>query len=227
MTDGKFAKGRAAPVEAALFDFDGTLLDTSEGIFKSLRHAFAAGGRPEPDDRELRRFIGPPIRDALRRFYGCSEEETAFLITKYREHYADKGLWYARVYKGVPELLQALNTAGLRLAIASSKPVIFIELLLKKYDLYRYFTHIGGVRSDTNASGKAGIIREGLRALNVRPASALMVGDRKYDIDAARETGLSCLAVLYGFGSLGEFREHGAAFVAHTPEEVQKIILGG
>lgn len=212
--------------QTVLFDFDGTIFDSSEGIFKSLQYAFCADGKPEPQEGELRRFIGPPLYDSFKNFYGYDDEKIDFMVKKYRERYRDKGIWESSVYDGIPELLKKLKSAGLTVATASSKPVSFIEILLKKHNLYDYFDFIGGVSFDEISSDKTDIINNAISALNADKASAIMVGDRKFDINGAHGAGIPCIAVLYGFGSREEFTEHNADFIAEAPKDIEKIILG-
>lgn len=212
--------------KTVLFDFDGTIIDTSEGIYKSLQYAFAADGRPAPSYEELRRFIGPPIYDSFKNFYGYQDEKINFMVKKYRERYSDKGVWESAVYDGIPELLKELKNNGIKLATASSKPTHFIEMLLKYNNLYEYFDFVGGVAFDQINSKKSDIINNALSVLKADKNYAVMVGDRKFDINGAKGAGIPCIAVLYGFGSREEFIENSADFIAEAPNDIKKIILG-
>lgn len=210
-----------------LFDFDGTLFDSSEGIFKSLKYAFRADNKPEPTDEELRRFIGPPIYDSFKSFYSYDDEKIDFMVEKYRERYREKGLWESRAYDGIPELLKKLRDCGVKTATASSKPEQFIISILKKNNLYDYFDYVGGVTFDEIRSDKTQIIENALKKLGSSKNDAVMVGDRKFDIDGAKGAGIPCIAVLYGFGSLEEFHEHKADYIVSTPAEIEKLIISG
>lgn len=212
--------------KTVLFDFDGTLFDSSEGIFKSLCYAFEADGKPMPSIDELRRFIGPPIYDSFKNFYGYPDDKIDFMVQKYRERYREKGIWESRVYEGIPQLLAALKRKGIRLGTASSKPVAFIEQLLKKHGLFDYFDYVGGVGFDEIHSDKTEIICGALNALGASKESAVMVGDRKFDIDGAKGAGIPCIAVLFGFGSREEFEAHRADYIVSNASEISEIILG-
>lgn len=215
--------------DAVLFDFDGTLVDSSEGIFKSLIYACLADGRPEPTTDELRSFIGPPIYDSFKTFYNCPDEEIDFLIKKYRERYAEKGYREAVFYDGIPELLNRLRDNGIKVATASSKPVKFIDKILDENNLKQYFDYLGGTVFDEIrlGSGKTGIINNAAEMLGVTDKSrVIMVGDRKYDIDGAKGAGIKTIAVLFGFGSREEFEKHGAEYIAENVGDIEKIIFG-
>lgn len=219
----------AKKYEAVLFDFDGTLVDSSEGIFKSLIYAFEADGREIPPPETLRRFIGPPIYDSFKNLFGYSDDKIEWMIQKYRERYSTKGYAEVTVYDGIPELLKRLNDNNVKVATASSKPIIFIEKILDEKNLLRYFDYIGGTGFDEVklGSGKTGIVLNALEQLGVRDKEkALMVGDRKFDIEGAKGAGIETAAVLYGFGSREEFEEHQAEYIVHNAKDIEKIIFG-
>lgn len=211
--------------KAVLFDFDGTLADTSEGIFKSLQYAFEADGKPSPDLATLRKFIGPPIYDSFRTLFGYPEEKINFMVRKYRERYREKGWREARIYEGIPALLRTLYENGVSIATASSKPTPYIEQILREQGLFEYMNYIGGTRFDEKHVEKAAIIRDAMRHLDAAPVETVMVGDRLYDILGAKAAGIPCIAVLYGFGSCEEFEKYDADFVAETPADVQKLLF--
>lgn len=211
--------------KAVLFDFDGTLADTSEGIFKSLQYAFEADGKPSPPLSTLRKFIGPPIYDSFQTLFGYPDDKIGFMVEKYRERYRERGWREARVYDGIPELLRTLRESGVKTATASSKPTPYIEQILREQGLIQYVDYVGGASFDEKSADKAEIMRNAMRALGVSSADTVMVGDRLYDICGAKAAGLPCIAVLYGFGSRKEFEEYGADHTAETPADVQKLIF--
>lgn len=211
--------------KAVLFDFDGTLVDSSEGIFKSLAYAFEKDGRPVPDTQTLRKFIGPPIYDSFKTLFGYRDEKIDFMVKKYRERYRAQGYREVRVYDGIPALLQKLKANGVKIATASSKPTVFIEQILKEQGLFSYFDYIGGTLFDNISSDKTAIIQETMQALGVAAEDCVMIGDRLYDIRGAKGADVPCIAVLFGFGSRAEFEEYGADFIAETTEEVSDLIF--
>lgn len=212
--------------KAVLFDFDGTLADSSEGIFKSLIYAFQCDGKPAPDGATLRKFIGPPIYDSFKTLFGYTDGKIDFMIEKYRERYRETGYLETKIYDGIPELLHALRENGIRVATASSKPTVFIEKILKAHGLYEYFDYVGGTQFDNISSDKSVILKNAMDALGVTARETVMVGDRLFDIRGAKGVGVPCIAVLYGFGSREEFEKYGAEYIVETPAEIKSLILG-
>lgn len=210
---------------AVLFDFDGTLVDSSEGIFKSLIYAFRADGKDAPEAATLRKFIGPPIYDSFKTLFGYPDDKIDFMIAKYRERYREKGWREAAVYPGIPALLQTLRDCGVKLATASSKPVDFIRQILEEQGLLPLFHYIGGTDFDNKSADKAEIMRDAMRALGVSPEETIMVGDRLYDIDGAHRAEIPCIAVLYGFGSREEFEHYGAEYIVDTAEDILQVLV--
>ncbi len=213
--------------DTVLFDFDGTLVDSSEGIFNSLIYAFRADGKEAPDRKMLRKFIGPPIYESFKTLFGYEDDKIDFMIKKYRERYSTEGYLEAKFYDGIPELLKELHEKGIKVATASSKPTAFITKMLEVNGLSEYIDYIGGTLFDNKEPGKTGIINNALQQLGCTDKSkALMVGDRKFDIDGAKGAGIKTVAVLYGFGSREEFSEHGAEYIAENVSDVRRIIFG-
>ena len=211
--------------KAVLFDFDGTLVDSSEGIFKSLIYAFDADGKPAPDEKTLRKFIGPPIYDSFKTLFGYKDEKIDFMIEKYRERYRSVGWHEARVYDGIPELVRALREQGVKMATASSKPTPFIRQIIEEQGLLPYFDYLGGTAFDNISSNKTEILNHAMQELGVSPGETVMVGDRLFDIRGAQGAGIPCIAVLYGFGSRSEFEEYGAQYIVETPQDIYRLIV--
>lgn len=212
--------------KAVLFDFDGTLVDSSEGIFKSLLYAFECDGKPAPEESTLRKFIGPPIYDSFKTLFGYTDDKIDFMIEKYRERYRKAGYLETKIYDGIPELLRALRENGMKIATASSKPTVFIEQILKENGIFELFDYIGGTQFDNISSDKSVILKSAMDALGVTARETVMVGDRLFDIRGAKGVGVPCIAVLYGFGSRTEFVEYGAEYIVETPAQVKTLILG-
>lgn len=210
---------------AVIFDFDGTVADTGEGIFNSIRYALKALGKPLISEESMRRFVGPSLRGSFMRECGMTEAEASLAVETYRTRYSDIGLFELDVYDGITDVLRSLRGQGTALALASSKPQPFLDRIVNKFDLAGLFDVVAGSDPAEIKDDKSAIISRTVAALNVPPSEALMVGDRKYDIDGAKKLGLKCAAVLYGYGSREEFEEHGADFIVADPRELERLVL--
>ena len=212
--------------EYVIFDFDGTVVDTAEGIIKSLQYSFEKMGREIPCMSELKRFIGPPVYYSYTHFYGVSEDEVETYILKYRERYKEKGIHECRVYDGMKELLLELKKRGVKLGIASSKPEHLIYSVADYLVITEMFDAIAGVKSDNSRhSTKKDIILEAMEKLGAdEKQGVLMVGDRCFDIDGAAEAGVKSCGALWGYGNKEEFMEHNADMMAETPLDVLELV---
>ncbi|MGO1318180.1 MAG: HAD hydrolase-like protein [Cellulomonadaceae bacterium] len=217
--------------ELVLLDLDGTLTDSAPGIIASVRHAFAALDLPAPGPDDLRRFVGPPIEESLLR-HGVRPERLEEARTAYREAFTSGGMFDNRVYDGVLDTLAALRGAGVRLALATSKPEVYARRITAHFGLDTFLEAQFGASLDTSRSEKADVITYGLRELKDSAAglpdlsSILMVGDRLHDVLGARANGLDCLGVAWGYADTGELAQAGARAVVHTPAELTAALLG-
>lgn len=213
--------------DAVLFDFDGTVADTGEGVFLCVRYAIDAHGLEQPSDKEIRKFIGPPMIVSYHTLYPrLSDDEVQSLMQSYREKYAEVGLYKYKLYDGITELLKKLNENGIKTAVASSKPQEALRNITKDSGIDKYFDCIVGADKNYTDSDKATIVEEAIRRTGVKDKSrVLMVGDRKYDIVGAHKAGIVCAAVLFGYGSQEEFDEYRADYVVNSFKEVEKIVL--
>lgn len=205
-----------------IFDFDGTVVDTGEGILKSLQYSFEQMGREVPDMSDLKRFIGPPIHYSFTHYYGVSEEEVGEYIKKYRERYTVKGIYECELYEGIPELIDALKKRGIKVGIASSKPLRLIYDVADYLGITESFDAIVGVRiDDSNHSSKTGLILEAMELMGADDKNeVLMVGDRLYDIEGAKGAGVKSCGALWGYGSQEEFRQYEADFIVRQAKDV-------
>lgn len=207
--------------ETVLFDLDGTLTDPGLGITNSVMYALDRFGIHESDRTKLYTFIGPPLWDSFMRYYGMSREEADRAVDFYREYYADRGLFENAVYPGIPQMLEALKAQGKTLAVATSKPEGFSRQILDHFGLSSYFDRIAGASMDRSRSRKADVIRYALEGLPADLGTTVMVGDREHDVLGARELGLPCVGVLYGYGDRQELETAGALAIAATVEELK------
>ena len=211
-----------------IFDFDGTVTDTGEGILKSLQYSFEQMGDPVPDLSDLKKFIGPPIHYSFVTFYGVKEEDVGKYIEKYRERYRKIGIYECCLYDGMLETLKTLKKNGVKIGIASSKPVSLIYDVMNYLKITELFDAVVGTQfDDSNHSGKKDLVLQSMSELGATDKSrVLMVGDRYFDIDGASGAGVDSCGVLFGYGNEQEFKEHGATYIVRTAQEIVKLALG-
>jgi|GEM_PF-68078 len=181
-----------------LFDLDGTLTDPMEGITRSVQYSLRHFGIEVTDLRSLTPFIGPPLAESFREFYGFDDGRIPEAIRLMREYFSERGWRENRLYDGMPQLLERLCASGLTLAVATSKPAVFARRILDHFDLARYFAFVGGAELDGSRQAKADVIAHVLQGLGgVDPATCLMIGDRRHDVAGAAAA--VCGAVLPSF----------------------------
>ncbi|MBQ1264114.1 MAG: HAD hydrolase-like protein [Oscillospiraceae bacterium] len=210
-----------------LFDLDGTLTDPGVGITKAVQYALRHYGIDEPDRRKLEKFIGPPLHLAFTEYYGFEPEQALEAVEKFREYYNVTGWRENAPYEGIRELLQDLREAGIKLVIATSKPETTALRVLELFSLKDAFDCIcGAPMHDAEASKKAAVIRRALRDADITDLSrAIMVGDRRHDIEGAHETGLAAIGVLYGYGDRAEHTAAGADYLAENMQALRALLL--
>lgn len=200
-----------------LFDLDGTLTDSREGILRCVQYALEKCGQPEPDQTKLYPFVGPPLLTSFQEFCGMSSEQAAFAVEQYRVRFSTIGMFENSVYDGIPELLEKLKQSGYTLAVATSKPEVYTLQILAHFHLTEYFQVIAGSDIHREGETKADIIRLALRRLKLseqNPSRVVMVGDRKHDLIGAHECGVPCIGVKYGYAPEGELEAYCADAVA-------------
>lgn len=212
--------------EAVIFDFDGTICDTGIGIKKSAKYALDSFNIPSEDWQELDFFIGPPLLVTFQERYNQSASEADELVIKFRERYSKTGLYESELYNGIENLLSGLKANGIKIGIASSKPQDFVETLLDKFGIAKYFDSICAVSFNADCESKQSIISRCLTELNIPANKALMVGDRFYDIDGAKANLIDSVGVLWGYGNKFEFIESGAKYIAEKVDDIESIALG-
>ena len=209
-----------------LFDFDGTVADTGEGIRRSVAYSLEKLGRIVPDKAVLDRFIGPPLHDSYAQYFGMDDAEAERAVSAYRERYVDVGLYESALYPGIGMLLRALHRSGVYVAIASAKPQFMIERLAAHFGIDKYLDAIVGIGLDRHSGDKREQI---LRALpeGADRARACMVGDRRFDIEAAKALGLSAIGAGYGYAEAGELEAAGADAVYESVPDMCASLLNG
>lgn len=214
-----------------LFDLDGTLTDPKEGICTCVQYALASFGIEEPDLDKLEPFIGPPLKDSFQEFYQMSDEQAEAAIEKYRERFRDKGIFENKLYDGVPEMLRALNSKGMFMAVASSKPTVFVRQILEHFKIDKYFKVVVGSELDGTRVNKDEVVEEALKQLfgekPVDKTKVYMIGDRRHDVEGAHACGVEAVGVTYGYGGMEELKEAKADYIVRSVGELQKFLLRG
>jgi phosphoglycolate phosphatase len=208
-----------------LFDLDGTLTDPFEGITRSVEYALNAFGIEVEDRRVLAPFIGPPLVESLTERYGFTMEDAVAAVAKYREYFAVKGLYENELFEGIPELLNDCRKAGYKISMATSKPTHYAKIIAEHFDIARYFDAIHGSSLDGSRITKSSVVAEAVREEGLDPERALMIGDRRHDVEGAREHGIKTVGVLYGYGSLEEHTAAGAAYIAKDLDELRELLI--
>ena len=211
--------------QAILFDLDGTLTESGEGITKCVQYALEKFGIFEPDLKKLEVFVGPPLKDMMMSYGGLDEQQAEQAVCYYRERYHEKGMFENRPYPHIEEMLARLREEGYRLAVASSKPTYYVNQILEYFGLAQYFEVVVGSEMDGSRVRKAEVIEEALRRLGLENHrdKAVMVGDKEHDIFGARQQGLDCVAVAYGYGSRGERENASPLAIVGTVEELENF----
>lgn len=181
-----------------IFDLDGTLTDSAEGIVASFRHALDAVGAPVPDGDLVSMIVGPPMPHTLSRLGLGDRVDEA--IAAYRADYTTRGWAMNRVFDGIPELLDDLRTAGVRLAVATSKAEPTAQRILEHFELHEHFEVIAGASPDGTRARKADVVARALELLGDVPERVLMIGDRAHDVEGAAEHGIDTVVVGWGYG---------------------------
>ncbi|HET6472808.1 MAG TPA: HAD hydrolase-like protein [Pseudomonadales bacterium] len=209
---------------ALVFDLDGTISDPSLGIGRSINYALEAFGHPLLPDEGVSDVIGPPIDVTFARLTGSSDGTyIAALVAKFRERYGRVGYSENTLYSGVAGALATIADSGVPLAVCTSKRVDFAERILEMFEVRRYFGHVDG--------GDVGVPKRDQLARLLREsrigAGSIMIGDRAFDIDAARVNGLDSVGVLWGHGSRDELQSAGAGRLLERPDQLLELVDRG
>jgi len=210
-----------------LFDLDGTLTESGQGVANGVLHALAAFDLPAPSADELRKYLGPPLWVSFDEFAGLKGADIERAVQIYREYYHDKGRFENAVYPGIPEMLDALVDSGVRIAVATSKVDHSAVSILEHFDLDKYFEVISG--SDelgVNRGTKALVIAHALSELKVQDNQGIvMIGDREHDIHGAKEHQLESIGVLWGYGDEVELSTAGAGHIVASVSELHGLLI--
>ena len=209
------------PFTHLFFDLDGTLLETELGILNTFCHTLRALGLPDKTDAELRKYIGPPLRQAWGELVGESLIDQAVEI--YRQRYDAVGKREAHHYPGMPEALETLSHQY-KLVVATSKRVAFARDMTAHFGFAPFFTAIYGVVPPHLSEPKGELIGRILSDLSVQPEQAVMIGDREFDIIGAKANGMRSIGVLWGYGSVQELTMNGATVLCERPSDLEAVV---
>lgn len=215
-------------MRAVLFDFDGTLVDSSEGITKSAQYALAHYGIEAPNLEDLKKFIGPPLAGSFRNFYGFSEEKSQEAVAVYRERYEKIGWSECKLYPHVRETIAQLKEDGYLIGLASSKPEGTCRRIMEHLDILDLFDQVVGATHDGRIGTKEEVLMEVLRRWQDIPKEEMvLVGDTIYDIEGANLVHMRSIGVSFGFGDLNAMKEVGAICIIddmrQLPREVKRL----
>lgn len=208
-----------------LFDLDGTVINSKEGIFNSIYYVFEKLSMKEDDTAKLNKFIGPSIASSFKNLYNMAEEEAVHAVNIYREYYKNKGVFECHAYDGLEDLLIKLKKQNKKIGIATKKPEPYAILALEKINLAKYFDLICGSSFDETNDDKSHIISRCANELSDgNLTSVIHIGDTHYDIIGAKKANVDCIGVLYGFGKENELINKGANAIAKDMEELKKML---
>lgn len=211
-----------------IFDLDGTLLDTADGIIAATKFTIEQFGLHDLSDKQLKSFIGPPIRDSFEKAFNLESETLQNMVSVFRNRYKEVDLFKATPYSGIYELLRDLKTAGIRLAVATYKREDYALKLLSYFGFDKYFDVMHGA-DPNNLLKKADIIKKCIEELGFTDKNnVIMVGDTVSDEHGALNVGIDFIGVTYGFGysDIKHFNNKSPVRYAATPTDVKKILLG-
>ena len=209
-------------MKTILFDLDGTITDSGEGIINSALFALEHFRLPLPDRETMRVFVGPPLHETFVRF-GVPEEKAEEAVAMYRKRYIPTGMFENTPYPGIEDLLISLKAKGYKLLVATSKPEWMAVDILKHFELDKYFDCICGASMDTSRSSKEAVIRY-LLEKNGTAENMIMVGDTEFDVLGASEHNIPCVGVSWGYGSVEQMVSAGAIAIANTMQELLECL---
>ena len=207
-----------------LFDLDGTITDSSEGIINSIVYALEKMNVTITDRAVLKKFVGPPLMDSYKKYFDFTKEEAELGLKLFREYFAEKGIFENRLFDGMAELLADLVKEGYELVLSTSKPDVFAEKILEHFNIKQYFTHMSACPMDEANITKIDIIKGALEMTsNKNKDEILMIGDTALDVNGAKICGIDALGVLYGTDTAEELKN--AVYIAKDINEIRSILL--
>ncbi len=209
-----------------LFDLDGTLTDSKEGIINCVKYALESFGIKENDEKKLFKFIGPPLYDSFRGIYGFSHDDAVCAVEKYRERFTNTGIYENTVYSDTAEALELLKSHGKTLALATSKPYVYAERILKNFKIFDYFDYASGAEPDGSKGYKDEVISKVLDSASAFSLSeTVIIGDRENDVLGAKKCGISSIGLRRGYAEKNELETAGADYIFDNLLDAADFIL--
>lgn len=212
--------------QIALFDLDGTIINSQIGITRSVQYSLKHFGIEVENPDTLVHFVGPPLHKSFENFYSFDKEKSVLAVEKYREYYREKGIFECEMYSGVHDLLQDLQQKGVKIVLATSKPEFFALQILENINIIHLFDSVYGSNLDLTRSDKAEIIKDILRFYpEYHRNDFIMIGDKEHDIIGANKNSIDSAGVLWGFGSHAELEAHNPKFIVSEMNDIAEIVL--
>ena len=208
-----------------LFDLDGTLTDPFDGITKSVQRGLLHFGIVENNREKLGAFIGPPLRESFALFYNIPKERVEEAVAAYREYFSTVGMFENEVYDGIVQILAGLKERGVKILLATSKPEVYARKITEHFGLDQYFFEQCGADLEGKYETKSQVIARAIEVCGEAAENILMVGDRRHDVIGAKENGIECIGVLWGYGDREELVSAGAAEIFETPESFKAALF--
>lgn len=207
-----------------MFDLDGTLTDSGRAIMSSVEYALSHFGITNQPKEKLQSFVGPTLFDSFKREYNMSDEDCEKAISLYRYIYEKERMYDVDIYEGIPELIRRLKQKDCKVFLVTTKPIFFAERILEKIGLAKYFDDMAGSDLSDRSSDKKRLIEKTIETNNLEKSECVMIGDTKYDIIGAVDSGVDSIAVTYGYGKNEEMKEAGATYILDSVKEIEKIL---
>ncbi|MDZ8025784.1 MAG: HAD hydrolase-like protein [Nostoc sp. DedQUE11] len=212
--------------DTILFDLDGTLTDPKLGVTRCIQYALSELGYIAPEAEELHWCIGPPLKDSFSQLLKTSDNALIEkVLSLYRSRFSTIGLFENSLYPLITETLKAIRFAGYKTFVATSKPHVYATRIIEHFSLSLLFDGVYGSEFDGTRSAKTDLISHILLTENLSPSSVVMVGDRQHDMIGAKRNHIAAIGVTYGYGTEEELKTHGADLIAHTPNDIARLLI--
>lgn len=203
------------------YDLDGTLVNSEEGIFNSVKYVISSFNLPNIPENQLRRFIGPPLHYSFKKYFDFDDVYTDKCVAKYREYYKKKGIFECKLYDGIEDMLTAL-TDNFNLFVTTSKPIHYANQVIDKFGVRKYFKEIFGTPFDSLAYTKSDVINSAISTYNLDKKDCVLIGDTSFDGEGAKLSEIDFIGVTYGFGTVEELNEYNPSILLKTPYDIIK-----